>query len=108
MPRPVVAVSPAWWVRARPSQSLQPSPMPRLWLALRALELAGPPVRRFEIPCPYSWMMIPLSKELSRSGLGPVQIYICMRGLLPSGGVAKLALLVPDPSWESASTGSLA
>ena len=41
--------------------------------------------------------------------IGPelvVQINICIRGFPPSGGVAKFALLVPEPSWASAFTES--
>ena len=34
-----------------------------------------------------------------RLGVVEVKMYICMRGAEPSGGVAKLALFVPEPSW---------
>src|SRR5688500_20278262 len=40
----------------------------------------GPPTRRLEMPWPYSCTTMPASKSPSRSGLGLVQIYICMRG----------------------------
>jgi hypothetical protein len=36
-----------------------------------------------------------------------VHRYICIRGWLPSAGVAKFALSVPEPSWASALTESL-
>ena len=59
------------------------------------------------MPWPYSWMTMPLSTSPSRSGLGDVQTYICIRGRWPSGGVPKFALFVPPPSWASACTLSL-
>src|SRR5262249_39612873 len=76
-------------------QSLHPSPMPPLWMALSALELDGPPVRRLETPWPNSWLITPLSRSPSREGEVDVNRYICMRGACPSGGVAKFALFVP-------------
>src|SRR5690349_21125451 len=77
----------------------QPSPIPRASLALRQRELAGPPVRRLDRPWQYSWITTPASMELSRLMGDMSQVYMCMRPLSPSGGVAKLALLVPERSW---------
>ena len=36
-------------------QSLQPSPIPPLWIEFSALAFAGPPVKRLLTPCPNSW-----------------------------------------------------
>jgi hypothetical protein len=52
--------------------------------------------------------MTPASK--SPSSFGPPVIVnrnICIRGRWPSGGVAKFALLVPEPSCASTWTSSL-
>lgn len=68
---------------------------------------AGPPVRRVETPWVYSWMTTPASKLLSRLGVDLSQTYILMRPDWPSGGVAKFALFVPDPSWVLRMTISL-
>ena len=48
-----------------------------------------------------------LVESPSRSGLGPVKMYICMRPEVPSGGVPKLALFVPEKSCASGQTKSL-
>jgi hypothetical protein len=51
-------------------------------------------------------MMTPASNELSLNGVLRFQMYMRMRGIWPSGGVAKLALLVPEPSWVLRMTSS--
>ena len=65
------------------------------------------PTRRLLVPWVSSWKTISVSRPPSRSIVGPVKRNICMRPETPSGGVAKLALLVPDASCTSASTRSL-
>lgn len=74
-------------------KSLQPSPMPLLSRVLRQAALAGPPVRRLERPCVYSWQTMSASKEESRRGiavLGVPQRYIRMRPEFPSWSVSAL------------------
>src|SRR4029453_11140877 len=92
--RGVMAVSPGLIVCTSANQSLHPSPMPRLCRANRALELAGPPVKRLEIPCVYSCEMIVPSKSASRNGVAVLNRPIAKVGDWPSGGVAMKALLI--------------
>jgi hypothetical protein len=47
------------------------------------------------------------SRSLSRSGVGLLKTYCCIRPLTPSANVEKLALFKPPPSCASASTRSL-
>ena len=56
-------------------------------------------ISRFERPWPISWKTT--SATSLPFTLRPVNRYICMRGALPSDGVAKLALLKPWPSLTS-------
>src|SRR4051812_16644610 len=99
-----ILVSLDFCVNISPKKSLHPSPIPPDCVEFSALEFAGPPVRRLEMPWPYSCVMIWLSKSPSRFGDVELKIYICIRPLVPSGGVEKLALLVPLPSCASAIT----
>ena len=105
MPRGSAPVSPTSAVCASAHQSERPSP--GCWRLVRQFTFAGPPTRRLEMPCPYSWNTMPASRSPSRSGFGLVQTNICMRGRWPSGGVPKFALFVPAPSCASARTESL-
>ena len=50
-------------VKQSAKKSLHPSPPCSAFL--RQLEFAGPPVKRVEIPCPYSCVIMPLSKSPS-------------------------------------------
>src|ERR671915_171592 len=65
--------------------SLQPPPA--CSLPLRQFIVFGPPVRRFETPWPYSWMMIPFSRSPSRmpGWLG------CLRTVPDAGSAALIA-----------------
>src|SRR5690606_6237199 len=108
--RRVVRVSPVRIVSMLPYQSDQPSPIcSGVVLVLRQPTFDGPPTSRLEMPWPYSWTTTCASSEPSTAGVTLVPSYICIRGRLPSGGVAKLALLwqglvslqISAPLWTS-------
>ena len=50
---------------------------------------------------------MPASKLKSRQGVAVSHMYIPMRPDWPPGGVAKFALLMPEPSWALRITKSL-
>ena len=54
-----------WAVSAKARKSLHPSPSPPDSQLYKQLLLLGPPVSRVERPCPYSWMITPLSSAPS-------------------------------------------
>ena len=55
--------------------------------------LSVPGTRRFDTPWPYSWAMTSPSMLPSRYGrFGRAHMYICMRAVVPSPSVPKLAL----------------
>src|SRR5262249_17752969 len=91
------------------NQSLQPSPIPKLCRDCNALALAGPPVKRLEMPCVYSCDTIVPSKSASRSGVAVENNPIANVGDWPSGGGAMKALLsAPGPAnCDTALTASL-
>jgi len=89
--------------RESATKSLHPSPMPPAGSQLRPAAL---PTRRLLVPWVISCIETSASRSPSRSIVGPVKRNICMRPEVPSGGVAKFALLVPEPSCASARTRS--
>jgi hypothetical protein len=58
----------------------------------------GPPVSRFDTPCPYSWMMIPFSRSPSRMA-GRARL----RCTDPAAG--RLARMVAASVWETMTAG---
>ena len=68
MPRGVGArVADLGGVRERPPVG---EALARLLVLVRQFTFAGPPTRRLEMPWPYSWITMPVSRSPSRSGFG--------------------------------------